>query len=518
MALNEPLPAPVPASDEATTTAAHSEPDEKRIAEVSSHSTEQPEGLRDFPLSWKLTALVCGIMLSWGSSFSENTLGPLKSTLIKQLDINNAQYGAISSATSLVNTVLPIIGGYGLDYYGVEWGSMACSIAIFLGAIVSAAGSNQDSFGLVMGGRIIMGFGSTVIETCTSKANSIHFKLHALTIFYRNLGKLIVLMAKATAVPMRDASSFWGWALWIPAIVCFANLLQNIFYVWWAWSRPDWTHIPTGRKLAIEARIREHSRRTSALPDWRVLGRVPRFFWLVVCTQILQAGVVGSFNGLNADIITQTRGSTEQIAGYTSAVQQVIPVVCAPMVGAFFDSFGYRMVFVSVTSAIWILVYCLLGFSQAHALGAMVVASVGSTLNALPFLASIPLIVPSQVQLGLVFGIWKAFNNSGSVVVDMIAGRLQDITPGGTYERVIAFFVAVKGLEFCLGLFYGVLDRRYLSGILTMSEKKRVDMEREGTLQDPIGRKPAKVFTTVGIALLSSLVVIAWVLFIKYSI
>lgn len=46
---------------------------------------------------------------------------------------------------------------------------MACSVAILLGAIISAAGSNQDSFGLVVGGRVIMGFGSTVIETCTSK-------------------------------------------------------------------------------------------------------------------------------------------------------------------------------------------------------------------------------------------------------------------------------------------------------------------------------------------------------------
>lgn len=32
-----------------------------------------------------------------------------------------SQYGAISSATALVNTILPIVGGYGLDYYGVEW-------------------------------------------------------------------------------------------------------------------------------------------------------------------------------------------------------------------------------------------------------------------------------------------------------------------------------------------------------------------------------------------------------------
>lgn len=31
------------------------------------------------------------------------------------------QYGAIDSATSLVNTILPVIGGSALDYYGVEW-------------------------------------------------------------------------------------------------------------------------------------------------------------------------------------------------------------------------------------------------------------------------------------------------------------------------------------------------------------------------------------------------------------
>ncbi len=110
----------------------------------------------------------------------------------KRLNTSPAQYGTISSATSLVNTILPVIGGYGLDYYGVEWyvflssaslsvgyladnskcrGSLACSIVIFLGAVVSAAGSNQDSFDLVVGGRVLMGFGSTVIESCTSKVS-----------------------------------------------------------------------------------------------------------------------------------------------------------------------------------------------------------------------------------------------------------------------------------------------------------------------------------------------------------
>lgn len=45
-----------------------------------------------------------------------------------------------------------------------------------------------------------------------------------------------------------------------------------------------------------------------------------------------------------------------------------------------------------------------------------------------------------------------------------------------------------------------------------------MEFEREGKFGDPIGRRPAKVFTVVGVSLGSSLIIIAWVLFIRYSI
>ncbi|KAM0321644.1 hypothetical protein ACHAQA_010000 [Verticillium albo-atrum] len=112
---------PVTTANDAVATPDRSISEEKGVAEVVRSSSEEPEKPSEFPLSWKITALVSGLMLSWGSSFSENTLGPLKGTLIRELNITNAQYGAISSATSLVNSILPIVGGYCLDHYGVEW-------------------------------------------------------------------------------------------------------------------------------------------------------------------------------------------------------------------------------------------------------------------------------------------------------------------------------------------------------------------------------------------------------------
>lgn len=44
-----------------------------------------------------------------------------------------------------------------------------CAFSVFAGAIVSAAGAHRDSFAPVLGGRLLMGFGSTIIEIIPQK-------------------------------------------------------------------------------------------------------------------------------------------------------------------------------------------------------------------------------------------------------------------------------------------------------------------------------------------------------------
>ncbi|KAF9047172.1 MFS general substrate transporter [Hymenopellis radicata] len=454
--------------------------DEEKVSIDETRPPSEVESVQDFPLKWKITALCLGLLLSAGSSFSENTLGPLKSTFKSELKITNAQYGAISSATSLVNTILPILGGFILDYYGVAWGTMLCSTFIFVGAVISASGSNVESFTLVVVGRVILGLGSTVIESASSKILAHFFQQRGLAFVYGldiAWGKVIVLIAKATAVPMRDSTSFWGWALWIPAIVCFANLIQNAVFVWWMiYHLPEWTRMPTGR---TNAAANGSPRRM--LPDLKILKLIPSIYDMYPDSasgdcggvQRLERGhhlLYARFNRSSSRIYFSPSTSKLDIA-YNVCLSlnncprhQVIPIFFAPGLGMFFDKVGFRMLFVSFTSMLWIIVYSLIGFTKVNALGVMILASVAQSFNAISFTCSIPLIVPDQTKLGLTFGIWKAFNNAGSVIVDMAAGRLQDITPDGGYEKVISFFVAMKALEFCWGAFYGIIDRRYLGG------------------------------------------------------
>lgn len=101
--------------------------------------------------------------------------------------------------------------------------------------------------------------------------------------------------------------------------------------------------------------------------------------------------------------------------------------------------------------------------------------------------------------------------------MDMVAGTIQDHTPSQTYARVLYFFISMKALEFCLGAFYGFLDRRYLGSILTNGEKERNRKEKEGVLDDLPGRRPWKVATIGGFGLLGALIVVAWVLFFLFS-
>ena len=89
----------------------------------------EPTARRAIPLRYRLFAFSMIIFFNTSSSFSESTLSPLKSTIRKELGVtstliyrqgltSDAQYGAISSASSLVNTILPVIGGIGIDYWG----------------------------------------------------------------------------------------------------------------------------------------------------------------------------------------------------------------------------------------------------------------------------------------------------------------------------------------------------------------------------------------------------------------
>ncbi|ODO07710.1 hypothetical protein I350_03283 [Cryptococcus amylolentus CBS 6273] len=470
----------------------------------------------DIPLMYRVMAFAMVIFFATGSSYIQGISSPLKSTFKKKLGITNAQYGAISSASSLVNTILPIIGGIGMDHWGATYAAIISSIFVLIGAIIASAAANVEHYGMLIGGLILLGFGSTVIEAVQNKLYSHWFRGSSLAfVFALDIAwnRITTLIAKATAVPMSNINGWWGWALWIPTIVCAVNMALVMLYWWFERSVPKQYRPALGK----DARVTEGWDKRKF--HFGTLWRLPKFFWIFCGSQLFQNAAISVYSSNLADIQTVTRGTKTLAAGYNSSLQGIVPIVLTPVVGLFFDRLGYRMVFVSWTAILYMVVFCLIGFTTVHPLAPILLSSFANVTNAITFIAAIPVLVGDDSLLGTAFGVWKAFANGNSIVLDVASGAIQDRTPGGSYDRVLYLIIAIKALQVCLGPLYFYLDRIWLGGSLRLSEKKRLEklVEKKENNLDYEGWRISKLTTRVVGGELVGLVITAWVVYIVYS-
>ncbi|WVQ95901.1 hypothetical protein IAU59_003000 [Kwoniella sp. CBS 9459] len=477
-------------------------------------------GLQDaevvIPWKYRLMAFSMIIFFATGSSFLENIAAPLKSTFRKELGITNAQYGAITSASSLVNTILPIIGGIGMDYWGATYASIISSIFVLIGALVTSSSANANNYGMLIGGRIIMGLGSTVIESTQNKLYAHWFRGSNLALVFAldiAWNRITSVFSKAAAVPMSEINGWWGWAQWIPTIVCGFNMALVLAY--WAFERS----VPKKYQPALgkDARIVEGWSKRKF--QYGTLLRLPMFFWIMCGTQLFQNSAVNVYSSNLADIQTYTRGTSKLAAGYNTSLQGVIPIVLTPVTGWFFDRFGWRMVFVSWTAILYIIVFVLIGFTTVHPLCPIMISSFANTTNAIAFIASIPVLVGDDALLGTAYGVWKAFANGNSAVLDVAAGAIQDRTANGSYDNVLYLIIAIKAVEVCLGPVYDYLDGKWLGHSLRLPEQKRLLLRKKAVEEDidyPGWRISKRTTWIVG-AELTALIITAWVVYIIYS-
>lgn len=142
---------------------------------------------------------------------------------------------------------------------------------------------------------------------------------------------------------------------------------------------------------------------------------------MLPATQVLQSGAAGSFSTSSANIIFK-RGHTEAVAGYLSSAQNVLPIVLSSIIGAGVDRYRHRIHLIILASLLWITACALLGVSTVHPLVALVFYSLAGTINAMPLQICIPLLLRDQNKIGTAFGVWRAFNNSGSTIMDTRSG------------------------------------------------------------------------------------------------
>ncbi|WQF88900.1 Putative major facilitator superfamily, MFS transporter superfamily [Colletotrichum destructivum] len=481
----------------------------------------EDETLQRIPWSYKWIALLCVVSLPIGHTWTGSALGPLKNTLREQLGVSNAQFGVISSADAFVNTVFPIVGGLALDWWGPNPVTLCCTAAILVGSVVAAAGVQVGLWRVLVGGHVLMGFGIAVLDSATQKFFYHWFGASGLAFAFgleSAIANTVSLVSGMVAIPIRDGTGWYGWTFWIPVFFCGFSLAVNAAYV-------------VFERVAVPARFRLTSGRARAIAESRGLSERRRFSWdallalpwaylMLPATQLLQSGAAGGFSTSSADMI-RMKGFAEDVAGYMATAQKILPIVLSPAVGLAIDKYGHRFHYVAAAPVLWVVACSMLGFTDAHPLAALVFSSLAGVINSMPLQICIPLLVADQAKIGTAFGVWRAFNNSGSTIMDVVFGVLQDDTEGQGYSRVLIVAIAIKAWAFVLGLSYIFVDYRFLGKGMTMTRSQRQAREAQivDRQADPLTRRTSKTwFTVLTFGLLVAIVASAWAVFVRYLI
>ncbi|KAJ2476805.1 hypothetical protein EV174_004810, partial [Coemansia sp. RSA 2320] len=191
----------------------------RRMSSVSSsgETTEFERAWSQRQRGYQVLALVCTLLISVGSHYSAHTLGALKSTIKKELDITNTQYGALQSTVSAVNTVLPILGGLFIDAFGTTSGSLLATSLIMFGNLIISLSTHSRSFSTMVCGRILYGLGSGTITIAQETILGSWFKGKGLAItiaIHITTSRIASFLSMGTAIPVANYFGFYGAAFW----------------------------------------------------------------------------------------------------------------------------------------------------------------------------------------------------------------------------------------------------------------------------------------------------------------
>ncbi|UZJ55506.1 hypothetical protein CBS101457_004826 [Exobasidium rhododendri] len=468
------------------------------------------------PYRPRILAMALLFLLSTGANWAEACLGPMKTTLLLEMNINNTQYGIISASTQLANTILPIFAGLWIDRLGASRMAVVATLTVCIGAVLAAVASSTASYPTLVLGRIVQGMGIIVVDTAATKlvvrwsrgAGRLGLAISCNFAFNRAASAI----SKATAVPIAQSGGQTksSTTFWVAAIISSLSLFASLFYYWFEQRYSVKPHSSTfPASVSTFAMLK------------KTLLTLPLFYVYISATQFYQP--IAVFNNLSADII-RWKGLSLRASGYLASIGQVAPILVAPLLGGFFDRFGHRMDFIPVTALLLATSIGLLAWTNINPLLAMVIFSLGNALNTPPYLCSLAILLKDDAAFGCSWSIWKVLMQSNQIIMNTTLGRLQDNTPGRGYSRVLLVLFVSKAIEFLWGLSYVALDRIWALGILSADEKgrKAIEASQADDLNDTAtdtpqfkscGLRPNGYSTCIATAYLGMVIILAWTLF-----
>ncbi|GAW06351.1 mfs transporter protein [Lentinula edodes] len=374
------------------------------------------------PLSVKILSVAMVTAIGFGSDWSSGVIGAMKSTLKKDLDINNTKYALLSGSEDFMKTALILFSGIITDRIGGA-GAMLYGNAIYsVGAILIAAATTVRSYKFMILGTVIQAFGDIATQVAQYKVFSSWFAPSngfASTLgFELGVGKIGSFVGKASANIIAENMGDFSWVYWMAVVMnVFTNVVTLIFWFFTRWCEKRYSakHDPaTGEKLTEK---NDHF-------EIRKMLQLPWPFWCIIAFTAFQTSCAIVFTNNATEMAEQRFDVSAVTAGWYSAMAQYMGFFLVPCLGVFIDILGNRLS---------VMVICGIVSGTAASFG---IYAVAESLGPVVIIDSIRTTMWYQEVFGSGYAIKIAVNNSMNIIVGIVAAVIQD-KDDNSYNNVV---------------------------------------------------------------------------------
>ncbi|KAH4219184.1 hypothetical protein HBI38_183800 [Parastagonospora nodorum] len=392
------------------------------------------------PLRMKLISILLVTAVGFGSHWSSGVTGAMKSTLKKQLHINNSQFAILEASEDFMKTALILVSGLVTDRIGGANAMLYGNAIYSLGAILIAAATTIRSYKFMIFGVIVQAFGDIATQVAQYKVFSSWFAPSngfASTLgFELGVGKIGSFVGKATANVIAKRTGDFGWVYWTAV---FMNLFTNVvtlgfwFFTRWCGRVYGGMRDPaTGEVLTEKGKKFEVGK----------MLRLPWTFWVVVGFSLFQTSTAVVYSQ-NATEMAEQRFNIDAVtAGWYSAMSQYLGFFLVPLIGVFVDLLGNRVTLMLVCGLGMLLSMCLAawGPSIGGTAASFGIYAVASSFGPTVIIDSIRTSMRYQEVFGSGYAIKIAINNSMNIIIRIVTGVIQD-RDKNSYDNVVVIYV-----------------------------------------------------------------------------
>ncbi|PSN60813.1 MFS general substrate transporter [Corynespora cassiicola Philippines] len=406
--------------------------------------SERSEGGRStlVPLRMKLISILLVTAIGFGSRWSSGVTGAMKSTLKKQLHINNAEYAVLEASEDFMKTALILVSGIVTDRIGgasaMLWGNAIYSV----GAILIAAATTVRNYKFMIFGIVVQAFGDIATQVAQYKVFSSWFAPSngfASTLgFELGIGKIGAFVGKATANVIAKKTGDFSWVYWTAVFMnLFTNVATFVFWLFTKWCQKTYAGSAdpaTGEKLTESNKKFEFGK----------MLRLPWPFWCIVGFSLFQTSTALVFMQ-NATELAEQRFDIDAVtAGWYSSMSQYLGFFLVPIIGVFIDLLGQRITLMLICSLGMLLSMCLAAWGP----------TIGGTAASFGIYAFASSFGPTVIIDGIRTSMWYqevfgsgyavkiAVNNSMTIIVRIVTGVIQD-RDNNSYDNVVVGYVVL---------------------------------------------------------------------------